>query len=132
LELTGGVAEEQRREMGQYKTQATLSLETLKPQIKQFVRNAEVQQARQKYEESLRAKADISILLRPPSVEVAYDPSRVTGNPHAPVTIVEFGDYQCPYCKKTAGSRIRSLMETVRCMGRLRWPEQIRVNRECR
>ena len=80
---------------------STLSFDELKPQLKQLMRNAEIEGARQKYADSLRAKADISILLQPPSVYVVYDPARIKGNPDAPVTIVEFADFQCPFCKKT-------------------------------
>jgi protein-disulfide isomerase len=83
--------------------QSTLSFDALKAQVKQFVRNAEIQQARKKYEDWLRARAEISILLRPPSVQLAYDAARVEGNPNAPVTIVEFADFQCPFCKGTEG-----------------------------
>jgi protein-disulfide isomerase len=32
-------------------------------------------------------------------VEVAVDPARLRGEPNAPVTIVEFADFQCPYCR---------------------------------
>src|SRR5262249_61573086 len=79
----------------------THAFEDLKPQLKRLLRNAEIEQARLKYADSLRAKAEIAIYLRPPSVEVAYDPDRVKGDPKAPVTIVEFSDFQCPFCKKT-------------------------------
>ena len=81
--------------------QATLSFETVKPQVKQFIMNAEIQRARKVYEDKLRANTDIAILLQPPTVHVTYDPARVEGNPNAPVTIVEFADYQCPFCKKS-------------------------------
>jgi protein-disulfide isomerase len=57
--------------------------------------------ARQVYADSLRAKIDVAVLLRPPSVNVAYDPARVKGDPKAPITIVEFSDFQCPFCKKS-------------------------------
>jgi protein-disulfide isomerase len=80
---------------------STLSFEELKPQLKQLMRNAEIEQGRQKYADSLRAKVDVAILLQPPSVHVVYDSARVKGNPDAPVTIVEFGDFQCPFCQRT-------------------------------
>jgi protein-disulfide isomerase len=40
----------------------------------------------------------------------------VLGNPSGDVTIVEFFDYQCPYCKSTA----RSVLETVSADGNVR------------
>ncbi len=82
------------------KNQTSLSFDEIKTQIKQLLRTAEIQQAREKYAESLRAKADVSVLLQPPKVEVAYDPARVRGDAKAPITIVEFSDFQCPFCQK--------------------------------
>ncbi len=81
------------------KNQTTLPFDEIKSQIKQLLKNSEIQQAREKYASSLREKADVSILLQPPSLEVGYDPARVRGDAKAPVTIVEFADFQCPYCK---------------------------------
>jgi protein-disulfide isomerase len=81
--------------------QATISFETIKSQVKQLIVNAEIERARKAYEDVLRGKTDVSILLQPPSVHVTYDAARVKGNPSAPVTIVEFTDFQCPFCRKS-------------------------------
>ena len=82
------------------KNQTSLSFEDIKAQIKQLLKAAEIQQAREKYVESLRAKANVSVRLQSPKVEVAYDPARVRGDAKASVTIVEFSDFQCPFCQK--------------------------------
>jgi len=76
------------------------SLADVKDQLAQVLRQARQQQARQNFYQGLRQNANIAILLRPPKIEVTFDPSRVRGNPDAPVTIVEFSDFQCPFCQR--------------------------------
>jgi protein-disulfide isomerase len=50
---------------------------------------------------NIRNRAEVEILLQPPRVEVSADgPSK--GAEGARVTIVEFSDFQCPYCKRAA------------------------------
>ena len=75
-------------------------LEEVKPQIQQMVLQSRFEEARKAYYETLRAKVDIAIRLQPPRTEVSHDPDRVTGDPNAPITIVEFSDFQCPFCKR--------------------------------
>ena len=57
-------------------------------------------QRRIEYARELRARIPVKLLLQPPRIEVAVgdDPSK--GPQNAPVTIVEFSDYQCPYCSR--------------------------------
>lgn len=74
------------------------SFAELKPQLKQAVKQAMVQQARQDYLKKLRENAAVVVQLDAPRVNVAFDPARVRGKADAPITIVEFSDYQCPYC----------------------------------
>jgi protein-disulfide isomerase len=70
----------------------------VKPQLSQSLKQAKIQQARQDYLKSLRSGNEVVVLLSPPKMQVGYDPARVRGNPKAPVMIVEFSDFQCPYC----------------------------------
>jgi protein-disulfide isomerase len=74
------------------------SFAEIQVQLKQSLKQAHVQQARQDYMKRLRDDANVTVALSAPRVNVAYDPARVRGNPKAPIMIVEFSDYQCPYC----------------------------------
>lgn len=71
-------------------------------QIKTLLRDQKVAQLRRDYAKSLQVKAKVSIHLTAPPpfrAEVtAEGPSR--GPADAPVTIVEFEDFQCPFCRK--------------------------------
>ena len=78
--------------------------EEAKAQIQQNLKRAKIQQARQEYTAHLREQAKVSMFLRPPRVQVAFDPARVRGNPKAKVMIVEFSDFQCPYCGQVEGT----------------------------
>jgi len=90
------------------KNQSTLPFDQIKPQVKQLLKHAEIEQAREKYADSLRNKAAVSVFLQRPMVHVHYDPARVQGNAEAPITIVEFGDFECPFC-----SRVQPLLDGV-------------------
>jgi protein-disulfide isomerase len=75
-------------------------LDEVKTQLRQELKQARLEQARQDYMQRLWRDANVGILLAPPKMEVGYDPSRVRGDPNAPVTIIEFSDFQCPYCRQ--------------------------------
>ncbi len=75
-------------------------LEEIKAQLRELLKKVKVARVRAAYLQSLRGKADVRVMLVPPRVAVGFDPARVLGDSDAPVTIVEFSDYQCPFCKR--------------------------------
>jgi protein-disulfide isomerase len=82
------------------KSGTTLSFDEIKSQVKRLLKNAEIQEAREKYADSLQDEFEVSIRLQPPVVQVASDPARIKGSANAPVTIIEFADFQCPFCTR--------------------------------
>ena len=86
------------------KEQLNRPFEEAKPLLAQTLKRAKIQQARQEYSAHLREQAKVSVLLSPPRIQVAVDPARVRGNPKAKVMIVEFSDFQCPYCGQVEGT----------------------------
>jgi protein-disulfide isomerase/Tfp pilus assembly protein PilF len=57
-------------------------------------------QSRQEYLKTLRDNPQASMPLPGSKVEVSFDPARLRGNSQAPVIVVEFSDFQCPFCRK--------------------------------
>src|SRR5205807_2118366 len=53
--------------------------------------------------QELLAKSDVRIFLRPPRQTIDLGNSPRRGPAGAPVTILEFSDFQCPYCKHIQG-----------------------------
>lgn len=72
----------------------------VKTDIARFLKQQQAQQARQTYLAGLRAEARVENLLPPylpAKVDVKAD-GPIRGDAKAPVTIVEFSDYQCSFC----------------------------------
>jgi len=84
----------------------------VKGDIVKFVKQQNEGTARKAFVDKLKAEAKVEVLLPPlmkPKIMVAADgPSK--GDPKAPVTIVEFSDFQCPFCSK-AEETLKKVME---------------------
>ncbi|HUY18119.1 MAG TPA: thioredoxin domain-containing protein [Candidatus Binataceae bacterium] len=59
------------------------------------------QQARQQVIARLREDHHVKVLLEPPRLKIATAGYPSLGPKNAPVTVVEFADFQCPYCKRS-------------------------------
>ena len=99
---------------------ANARFDDLKEQLRKNLKLLMTQKARQKYADSLRTKTDVVVFLRQPTVDVGYDPARVRGGVQAPVTIVEFSDFQCPYCKQSEPT-LKDLLTRHRGEVKLAW-----------
>jgi protein-disulfide isomerase len=69
-------------------------------QIKNGLKGQRVNEKKQDYVASLRTKGGVKILLEPPRLQVENDGDPAKGPAAAPVTIVEFSDFQCPFCSR--------------------------------
>jgi protein-disulfide isomerase len=69
------------------------------PEIRSVLKDRNRADKRASLERRLRGKAAIQVALEPPRTDVPIPASApALGPTGAPVTIVEFADYQCPYC----------------------------------
>ncbi len=75
---------------------------SVKEAVRSALRSAIESQRRTDLMRHLKEEAKVVILIEPARVNVSYDPSRVKGSSDAPVTIVEFSDFQCPYCQRAS------------------------------
>lgn len=103
--------EENKERMGE------IAFEEVKPRIQRHLQQQRRQTAGTEYLQALRAKASVEVYLDVPRVEVeAKGPS--LGPDDAPVTIIEFSDYRCGYCRKVEPV-VRQLLE--------RYPSELRL-----
>ena len=72
-------------------------------QIESFLQNQKAAARRKAFLQSLKSSAAIEIYLQPPQpfrADVSVAGAFFRGPSTAPVTIVEFQDFQCPFCKR--------------------------------
>jgi protein-disulfide isomerase len=69
-------------------------------QIEAYLRQQKVRERQQAFVGDLKSKTSVRVMLEPPRVAVAVGDDPVKGPAAAPVTIVEFSDFQCPFCSR--------------------------------
>jgi protein-disulfide isomerase len=74
-------------------------IDDMKAQIREHLERRAAPEAARKYVQELREVAKVEVLIEQPRTQVeATGPAR--GPADASVTIIEFSDYQCPFCRR--------------------------------
>ena len=106
----------------------------LRQKIRAFLQQQKLTARREAFVESLRSQGKVVVRLQPPPairVEVSTEGAPIRGAAGAPVTVVEFSDFECPFCKQTHPT-LKQLLEALsrqRCgllIGISRWIQFIR------
>lgn len=72
----------------------------VRDRVLDHIRELRRDKARAAYVKELRAQANLRILLSPPVASINLENAFVKGSKTAPVELVEFADYECPYCQQ--------------------------------
>jgi protein-disulfide isomerase len=75
-------------------------LNEVRPQLLNYLQQNKLTGARRTYLKGLRDQAQVKMYLTPPIVQVSAEGAPFKGPQSAPITIVEFSDFQCSYCKR--------------------------------
>jgi protein-disulfide isomerase len=98
------------------------TLDQVQSDVKNYLQQQKATTRKMEFYKDLMAKEHVSVLLDPPRTMVtlnADDPAK--GPQTAPVTIVEFSDFQCPFCKRAYGmvdDLVKSYPDKVRLVYR--------------
>jgi protein-disulfide isomerase len=89
------------------------TFDEVKVALQLALKQARIQAARDAFLHSLQQSGEVLIFLQRPRIEVSYDSARLKGSPAAPVIIVEFSDFSCPFCRQ-AESTLGTLLAKYR------------------
>ena len=101
--VTPATADDAARFYAENKARIQGDLASRREQIQSLLTAQRLEDRQQEFVASLRATATIETFLTPPPVfraTIATAGAPVRGPATAPVTIVEFSDFHCPYCKR--------------------------------
>jgi protein-disulfide isomerase len=79
----------------------------VREKIRTYLQNQKLTAKREEFLRSLRGQAKVVVNLKPPPiqrVEVSVQGAPFKGGDKAPVTIVEFSDFHCPFCKQVVST----------------------------
>jgi protein-disulfide isomerase len=87
------------------------TLDQVRAPIRAFLVQERTQAARQAYLDRLKAKTPVKMMLEPPRQTVKAGDSPAKGSASAPIEMIEFSDFQCPYCLR-ANPAVNQVLST--------------------
>lgn len=103
----------------QQKDQLKGTKEQYAERIRSFLQNQNYNEATQNYMNTLKKRAGVKIYLSKPErprIQLSLAPAPLLGKPNAKVQIVEFSDFECPFCgglSKTVGKIVKKYGSNV-------------------
>lgn len=86
------------------------SLDEVKANIQRQLYAQKSSQYRNQFLDKLKDQANIKVFLTRPKIDVSADDDPFKGGKNAKVTIIEFTDYQCPFCAR-ARPTVKQILE---------------------
>ena len=86
-------------------------LEKVRQPIRQYLLQERMQLAREQYIDTLKAKTPVRVTLEPPRQMVAAANGPSKGPSSAPIELIEFSDFQCPFCQR-ANPTVDQVLQT--------------------
>jgi protein-disulfide isomerase len=76
------------------------SYDAVRDKIIDAIRQRRIAKAKTAYLQSLRSEASVAVRMSPPRAQISLKDTPIRGRADAPVIVVEYADYECPYCQQ--------------------------------
>ena len=87
------------------------SIDQVRQPIRQLLTQERMRAVREQYLDTLRAKTPVRVMLEPPRQKFAASDSPSRGSANAPIEMIEFSDFQCPFCLR-ANPTVQQVLNT--------------------